>query len=36
MFDFASAAIMSLENVFPGIAVYLCDFHRDKTWHRYK
>ena len=36
MVDFESAEIMSLEAVFPGIAVYLRGFHREQAWHRYK
>ena len=36
MVDFDSAEIMSLEAVFPEIAAYLCDFHSEQAWHRYK
>ena len=31
MGNFDGAEIMSLEAVFPGITVYLCDFHREKA-----
>ena len=36
MVDFDSAEIMSLEAVFPGIAVYSCNFQREQAWHMYK
>lgn len=35
MVDFDIAEINSLEFVFPGIKVFLCDFHREQAWHRY-
>ena len=28
-------SIRSLENIFPHITVFLCDFHREQSWHRY-
>ena len=35
MVDFNNAEIISLERVFPTIKIFLCDFHREQTWHRY-
>ena len=34
MVDFDSGKILSLETIFPGIQVFLCDFHREQSWHR--
>ena len=33
--DFDTEEISSLENIFPHIRVFLCDFHREQSWHRY-
>ena len=27
--------VSSLENIFPHIGVFLCDFHREQSSHRY-
>ena len=35
MVDYDSAEITALEEVFPGIEVFLCDFHREQAWSRY-
>ena len=35
MVDFDTEEISSLENIFPHIRVFLCDFHREQSWHRY-
>ena len=32
MSDFSEAKISALEQTFPGITVYGCDFHREKAW----
>ena len=34
MVDYDIAEILSLEDVFPGIGVLLCDFHREQPWNR--
>ena len=33
--DFDEKEIAALENVFSGIFVFLCDFHREQAWHRW-
>ena len=35
MVDFSEAEINSIEEKFPGILVYLCDFHREQSWVRW-
>ena len=35
MTDFDTAEISSLEFLFPGIKVFLCDFHREQAWTRW-
>ena len=35
MIDFDAAEILSLEFIFPGIDVFLCDFHREQSWTRW-
>ena len=35
MVDFDTEEISSLENIFPHIRVFVCDFHREQSWHRY-
>ncbi|XP_013393643.1 uncharacterized protein LOC106161284 isoform X2 [Lingula anatina] len=35
MVDFASEEILALEDVYLGIQVYLCDFHREQAWVRW-
>ena len=35
MVDFDAGEILSLEDVFPGILVFLCDFHREQSWNRW-
>ena len=35
MVDFDKKEISALENVFPGILVFLCDFHREKSLTRW-
>ena len=31
MLDYSEAEIAAIENAFPGIQTYLCDFHRDRA-----
>ena len=33
--DYSEAEISALEQAFPGIMVYLCDFHREQAWTRW-
>ena len=35
MVDFDAAEILSLEKLFEGIRVFLCDFHREQSWTRW-
>ena len=35
MIDFDSGEILALEEVFPGIKIFLCDFHREQAWSRW-
>lgn len=35
MCDYSEAEILALENTFPGIHVYLCDFHWEQAWERW-
>ena len=35
MTDYSEAEITSLESCFPGVTVYLCDFHREQAWERW-
>ena len=35
MVDFDEKEISALENVFPGILVFLCDFHPEQSWTRW-
>ena len=35
MTDYLEAEIAALESCFPGITVYLCDFHRKQAWERW-
>ena len=35
MVDFDSGEILSLETVYPSILIFLCDFHREQSWHRW-
>ena len=32
MTDYSEAEIAALETCFPGVSVYLCDFHREQAW----
>ena len=32
--DYSEAEISALEQAFPGIRVYICDFHREQAWIR--
>ena len=34
MVDYDNAEIANLEEVFLDIQVFLCDFHRERSWHR--
>ena len=35
MSDFSEAEISALEQTFPGVTVYGCDFHREQAWTRW-
>ena len=35
MVDYVGAEIVLMENVFEGIKVFLCDFHREQAWNRF-
>ena len=35
MSDYSDSEISALEATFPGIKVYLCDFHREQAWERW-
>ena len=35
MCDYSDAEIAAIEQAFPGIVVYLCDFHREQAWTRW-
>ena len=35
MTDYSEAEIAALETCFPGVTVYLCDFHREQAWERW-
>jgi hypothetical protein len=35
MTDYSEAEITALEACFPGVTVYLCDFHREQAWERW-
>ena len=32
---YSEAEIAAIENVFPGIQTYLCEFHREQCWERW-
>ena len=33
--DYSEAEISAIERAFPGITVYICDFHREQAWTRW-
>ena len=35
MCDYSEAELAALEAVFPGVTVYLCDFHWEQAWERW-
>ena len=35
MVDFDCGEILALETIFPGILIFLCDFHREQAWSRW-
>ena len=35
MCDYSEAEVAALEAVFPGVTIYLCDFHREQAWERW-
>lgn len=35
MTDYSEAEIAALEACFPGVTVYICDFHREQAWERW-
>ena len=32
MTDYSEAELLALEQTFPGVQIYLCDFHRKQAW----
>ena len=34
MLDYSEAEIAAIENAFPGIQTYLCEFHREQCWEQ--
>ena len=35
MTDYSEAELLALEQTFPGVQIYLCDFHREQAWERW-
>ena len=35
MTDYSKAELLTLEQTFPGVQIYLCDFHREQAWERW-
>ena len=35
MTDYSEAELLALERSFPGVQIYLCDFHREQAWERW-
>jgi len=35
MCDYSETELLALEASFPGVKVYLCDFHREQAWERW-
>lgn len=35
MTDYSEAELLALEQSFPGVQIYLCDFHREQAWERW-
>ena len=35
MTDYSEAELLALEQSFPGVQIYLCDFHRQQAWERW-
>ena len=35
MTDYSEAELLALEQTFPGVQIYLCDFHREQVWERW-
>ena len=35
MVDYSEAEINAIEEMFPDINIYLCDFHREQSWVRW-
>lgn len=35
MTDYSEAELLALEQSFPGVHIYLCDFHREQAWERW-
>ena len=33
--DYSEAEISAIEQAFPGITIYICDFHREQAWTRW-
>ena len=35
MTDYSEAELLALEQSFPSVQIYLCDFHREQAWERW-
>lgn len=35
MTDYSEAEMLAIESSFPGIQIYICDFHREQAWERW-
>ena len=35
MTDYSEAESIALQSAFPGVNIYLCDFHREQAWERW-
>ena len=35
MSDYSEAEMNAVESLFPGVKVYICDFHREQAWERW-
>lgn len=35
MTDYSEAELLALKQTFPGVQIYLCDFHREQAWERW-
>ena len=35
MTDYSEAELLAFEQTFPGVQIYLCDFHQQQAWKRW-